>query len=295
MDNYIVGIGEVLWDYFEDKDKDKDKYVIGGAPFNFAYHVNQFGLNSLVISAMGNDELGEKMEEEIKKKNVPYYIEHVDQLTGVVCVKNIDGKPRYDILIERAWDYIPNTEQLRDIAAHTKVMCFGSLAQRSETSRKAILAFLDAMPSDALRIFDINLRQNWYTEEIIKTSLQKANVLKINDDELLIIQRMFGYIDITQENTCRLIMRDYQLDMLILTCGDKGSYIFTKDEMSYLSTNDIKVVDTVGAGDSFTASFIASILKGKTIYEAHRIAVNVSAFVCTQAGATPIIPNNLKK
>ena len=151
------------------------------------------------------------------------------------------------------------------------------------------------MPSDALRIFDINLRQKWYTEEVIKTSLQKANVLKINDDELLIIQRMFGYIDITQENTCRLIMRDYQLDMLILTCGDKGSYIFTKDEMSYLSTNDIEVVDTVGAGDSFTASFIASMLKGKTIHEAHRIAVNVSAFVCTQAGATPIIPSNLKK
>ena len=150
------------------------------------------------------------------------------------------------------------------------------------------------MPYDALRIFDINLRQNWYSKEVIKTSLQKANVLKINDDELLIIQRMFGYIDITQENTCRLIMRDYQLDMLILTCGDKGSYIFTKDEMSYLSTNNIKVVDTVGAGDSFTASFIASILLGKTILEAHRIAVNVSAFVCTQKGATPIIPSNLK-
>lgn len=291
MDNYIVGIGEVLWDHFEDK----DNYVLGGAPFNFAYHVNQFGLNSLVISAIGNDKLGQKLEADVKKKNVPYMLERLNLPTGVVNVKEVDGKPRYDILTERAWDYIPNTEQLKEIAANTKAVCFGSLAQRSETSRNSILAFLDAMPSDALRIFDINLRQNWYTEEVIKTSLQKANVLKINDDELLIIQRMFGYIDITQENTCRLIMRDYQLDMLILTCGDKGSYIFTKDEMSYLSTNDIKVVDTVGAGDSFTASFIASMLKGKTIHEAHRIAVNVSAFVCTQAGATPIIPNNLKK
>lgn len=290
MYNYIVGIGEVLWDYFEDK----DDYVLGGAPFNFAYHVNQFGLNSLVISAIGNDKLGQKLEADVKKKNVPYMLEHLNLPTGVVNIKEVDGKPRYDILTERAWDYIPNTEQLKEIAANTKAACFGSLAQRSETSRNSILAFLDAMPSDALRIFDINLRQKWYTEEVIKTSLQKANVLKINDDELLIIQRMFGYIDITQENTCRLIMRDYQLDMLILTCGDKGSYIFTKDEMSYLSTNDIKVVDTVGAGDSFTASFIASILLGKTILEAHRIAVNVSAFVCTQAGATPIIPSNLK-
>ena len=291
MDNYIVGIGEVLWDYFEDK----DNYVLGGAPFNFAYHINQFGLNSVVISAIGNDKLGQKLEADVKKKNVPYMLERLNLPTGVVNVKEVDGKPRYDILTERAWDYIPNTEQLKEIAANTKAVCFGSLAQRSETSRNSILAFLDAMPSDALRIFDINLRQNWYTEEVIKTSLQKANVLKINDDELLIIQRMFGYIDITPENTCRLIMRDYQLDMLILTCGDKGSYIFTKDEMSYLSTNNIKVVDTVGAGDSFTASFIASILLGKTILEAHRIAVNVSAFVCTQEGATPIIPNNLKK
>lgn len=291
MDNYIVGIGEVLWDYFEDK----NDYVLGGAPFNFAYHVNQFGLNSLVISAIGNDKLGQKLEADVKEKNVPYMLERLNLPTGVVNVKEVDGKPRYDILTERAWDYIPNTEQLKEIATNTKAVCFGSLAQRSETSRNSILAFLDAMPSDALRIFDINLRQNWYTEEVIKTSLQKANVLKINDDELLIIQRMFGYIDITQENTCRLIMRDYQLDMLILTCGDKGSYIFTKDEMSYLSTNNIKVVDTVGAGDSFTASFIASILLGKTILEAHRIAVNVSAFVCTQKGATPIIPDELKQ
>ena len=291
MDNYIVGIGEVLWDFFEDQ----NKYVLGGAPFNFAYHVNQFGLNSLVISAIGNDKLGQKLEADVRKKNVPYMLERLNLSTGVVNIKEVDGKPRYDILTERAWDYIPNTEQLKEIAANTKAACFGSLAQRSETSRNSILAFLDAMPSDALRIFDINLRQKWYTEEVIKTSLQKANVLKINDDELLIIQRMFGYIDITQENTCRLIMRDYQLDMLILTCGDKGSYIFTKDEMSYLSTNDIKVVDTVGAGDSFTASFIASILLGKTILEAHRIAVNVSAFVCTQEGAIPIIPSNLKK
>ena len=291
MDNYIVGIGEVLWDHFEDK----DNYVLGGAPFNFAYHVNQFGLNSLVISAIGNDKLGQKLEADVKEKNVPYMLEHLNLPTGVVNIKEVDGKPRYDILTERAWDHIPNTEQLKEIAANTKAACFGSLAQRSETSRNSIFAFLDAMPSDALRIFDINLRQNWYTEEVIKTSLQKANVLKINDDELLIIQRMFGYIDITQENTCRLIMRDYQLDMLILTCGDKGSYIFTKDEMSYLSTNDIEVVDTVGAGDSFTASFIASMLKGKTIHEAHRIAVNVSAFVCTQKGATPIIPSNLKQ
>ena len=291
MDNYIVGIGEVLWDHFEDK----DNYVLGGAPFNFAYHVNQFGLNSLVISAIGNDKLGQKLEADVKEKNVPYMLEHLNLPTGVVNIKEVDGKPRYDILTERAWDYIPNTEQLKEIAANTKAACFGSLAQRSETSRNSIFAFLDAMPSDALRIFDINLRQKWYTEEVIKTSLQKANVLKINDDELLIIQRMFGYIDITQENTCRLIMRDYQLDMLILTCGDKGSYIFTKDEMSYLSTNDIEVVDTVGAGDSFTASFIASMLKGKTIHEAHRIAVNVSAFVCTQKGATPIIPDELKQ
>lgn len=288
--NYVVGFGEVIWDFLVNK----GMYKLGGAPFNFAYHTKQFGLNSLIISAIGEDDLGHKLEQAIQEKQLPYQLAHLPQETGVVNVINTDGIPQYEILENKAWDYIPLSEEVLQIAAQTQAICFGSLAQRNSVTRATLYAFLEAMPADALRIFDINLRQNWYSEEIIITSLQKANILKINDDELLILQRMLGYIDITPENTCRQLMQDYQLDMLILTCGNKGSYVFSREEMSYLTTREVEVEDTVGAGDSFTASFIASILGGKSLREAHRIAAQVSAYVCTQSGATPIIPDNLK-
>ena len=288
--NYVVGFGEVLWDFL----MKERMYKLGGAPFNFAYHTKQFGLNSLIISAIGKDDLGRKLEQAIQEKQLPYQLAHLPQETGVVNVINTDGIPQYEILENKAWDYIPLSEEVLQIAAQTRAICFGSLAQRNSVTRATLYAFLEAMPADALRIFDINLRQNWYSEEIITTSLQKANILKINDDELLILQRMLGYIDITPENTCRQLMQDYQLDMLILTCGNKGSYVFSREEMSYLTTREVEVEDTVGAGDSFTASFIASILGGKSLREAHRIAAQVSAYVCTQSGATPIIPDNLK-
>ena len=291
MNNYyVVGFGEVLWDFL----MKEGLYKLGGAPFNFAYHTKQFGLNSLIISAIGEDDLGRKLEQAIQEKQLPYQLAHLPQETGVVNVINTDGIPQYEILEDKAWDYIPLSEEVLLIAAQTRAICFGSLAQRNSVTRATLYAFLEAMPADALRIFDINLRQNWYSEEIITTSLQKANILKINDDELLILQRMLGYIDITPENTCRQLMQDYQLDMLILTCGNKGSYVFSREEMSYLTTREVEVEDTVGAGDSFTASFIASILGGKSLREAHRIAAQVSAYVCTQSGATPIIPDNLK-
>lgn len=289
--NYVVGFGEVLWDFL----MKEGMYKLGGAPFNFAYHTKQFGLNSLIISAIGEDDLGRKLEQAIQEKQLPYQLAHLPQETGVVNVINTDGIPQYEILENKAWDYIPLSEEMLQIAAQTQAICFGSLAQRNSVTRATLYAFLEVMPADALRIFDINLRQNWYSEEIITTSLQKANILKINDDELLILQRILEYIDITPENTCRQLMQDYQLDMLILTCGNKGSYVFSREEMSYLSTREVEVEDTVGAGDSFTASFIASVLGGKSLREAHRIAAQVSAYVCTQSGATPVIPNELKE
>ena len=172
-------------------------------------------------------------------------------------------------------------------------MCCGSLAQRSEVSRRTIQRFLDATPKDCLRIFDINLRQNFYSKEVLCESLRRCNVLKINDEELVIIGRMFGYPGLDFENKCWLILGKYNLDMLILTCGVNGSYVFSKGAMSYLETPRVQVADTVGAGDSFTGSFVASILSGLPIHEAHKRAVNVSAYVCTQQGAMPALPEEL--
>lgn len=295
MNKYVVGIGEVLWDCIEE-----GQIIIrqlGGAPGNFAFHIKQFGLNSCAISAIGEDKDGRDIEIVFQKKNIPYLLPHVDYETGRVLVKkDKNGQPQYTIIENRAWDYIPWKEEMKEIAANTQAVCFGSLAQRNPISRKTIYQFLDATPANALRIFDINLREKYYSKEVITESLKRTNILKINDDELVVMQHLFNYLNRTPETTCRHLMKQFGLDILILTCGNKGSYVFAKGaKMSFLSTKQVKVVDTVGAGDSFTASFIASILQGKSIRQAHRIAVKVSAFVCTRAGATPYLPKRIKR
>jgi fructokinase len=145
-----------------------------------------------------------------------------------------------------------------------------------------------------VKIFDINLRQQFYTKEIIQESLKRCNILKINDEELVTIGRMFGYPGLDIENKCFLILGKYNLDMLVLTCGVNGSYVFTPGKVSYQPTPKVEVADTVGAGDSFTGPFCAAILRGKTVEEAHQLAVRVSAYVCTQNGAMPQIPDTYK-
>ena len=194
-----------------------------------------------------------------------------------------------------AWDNVPFTPEIEAIARSCRAVCFGSLAQRNVVSRENIHRFLDATPKDCMKIFDINLRQNFYNKDIIKESLRRCNVLKINDEELVLIGRMFGYPGLDIENKCWLILGKYNLDMLVLTCGTNGSYVFTPGQMSFQETPKVEVADTVGAGDSFTGSFCAAILSGKPVAEAHKLAVQVSAFVCTQNGAMPTIPAELRK
>jgi len=288
--NYIVGIGEALWDCLPEGRK------IGGAPANFAYHAGQFGFRSLAVSAIGDDPLGKEIKDKFDQRGLNYKLETVDFPTGTVQVTLDDkGIPCYEIMENVAWDNIPYSSELDDIAHNCKAVCFGSLAQRSEVSRETINRFLDAMPvsDDTYKIFDINLRQHFYCKETIENSLLKCNVLKINDEELVVVSRMFGCEGMSQEDACRKILIDNGLKMLILTCGTEGSYVFSKDEMSFQNTPKVEVADTVGAGDSFTGSFIASILKGRSISDAHKRAVEVSAFVCTQNGAMPILPNEL--
>ena len=290
MEKYIVGMGEALWDCLPDGRK------IGGAPANFAYHVKQFGFKSLAISAIGKDELGAEIVEKFNQRNLEHLLETVDYPTGTVQVTlDQKGIPCYEICEDVAWDNIPYTDRLDEIAHNCQVVCFGSLAQRNPVSRETINRFIDSMPlaEDTLKVFDINLRQHFYTEETIVNSLNKCNVLKINDEELVIVSRMFGYPELSQSDACRRILETYGLKMLILTCGTDGSYVFTSDETSFQPTPKVQVADTVGAGDSFTGSFIASILKGKTIPEAHKRAVEVSAYVCTQNGAMPVLPTQL--
>jgi fructokinase len=284
----VVGMGEALWDVLPEGKK------IGGAPANFAYHVSQFGLNSIVVSSVGNDKLGDEIIENFKAKNLNMLVERVPYATGTVQVElDQNGVPQYDIKENVAWDNIPFTPQLEQLALDTQAVCFGSLAQRNVVSRNTMMRFLDAIPQDnnPLIIFDINLRQGFYNKEIICDSISRCNILKINDEELVTISRMFGYPGIDLQDKCWILLGKYNLKMLILTCGVNGSYVFTPGNVSFVETPKVEVADTVGAGDSFTAAFIASILKGKSISDAHHTAVEVSAFVCTQNGAMPQLPS----
>lgn len=284
-------MGEALWDVLPEGKK------IGGAPANFAYHASQFGFDSRVVSAVGNDELGEEILEVFRQKNLKHQIERVNYPTGTVQVTLDDeGVPCYEIKEGVAWDNIPFTDDLKRLALSTRAVCFGSLAQRSEASRATINRFLDTMPDleGQLKIFDINLRQNFYNKEVLRESFRRCNVLKINDEELVTISRMFGYPGIDLQDKCWILLAKYNLRMLILTCGTNGSYVFTPGVVSYQETPKVPVVDTVGAGDSFTAAFCASVLKGKSVLEAHKLAVEVSAYVCTQRGAMPELPQGLK-
>ena len=263
MKKYVIGIGEALFDCLPEGRK------LGGAPANFAYHVSQFGVDTF------------------EKVHLNHILPVVEQPTGTVKVTlDEKGVPQYEICLGVAWDNIPLTNSMLEVAHQAQAACFGSLAQRSQTSRETIQAILDAMPEDALKVFDINLRQSWYTAEVIVESLQRANVLKINDEELDVVATMLlgeptvpgKLIAEDPEKTrriCRELIARYELDMLILTCGAIGSYVFTASKES-------------------TATFVAQLLLGKTIREAHEKAVAVSAFVCTQRGAMPLLPAELK-
>ena len=283
-------MGEALWDVLPEGKK------IGGAPANFAYHVSQFGLTSCVVSAVGPDALGKEIQENLTSKGLNHLIAEVPYPTGTVQVE-IDqaGVPQYEIKENVAWDNIPYTSQLESLAKRTQAVCFGSLAQRNVVSRETINRFLDAMPQteDSLIVFDVNLRQGFYNKEILCNSMKRCNILKINDEELVTVRRMFGYPGIDLQDKCWILLGKYNLKMLILTCGINGSYVFTPGNVSFQPTPKVDVADTVGAGDSFTAAFIASVLKGKSVAEAHSIAVRTSAFVCTKDGAMPVLPSDL--
>lgn len=296
---YVVGLGEALFDCLPTGRK------LGGAPANFAYHVSQFGLNGCAVSAIGNDELGREIIDTFTNVGLRYQLPRVAFPTGTVQVTlSGDGIPQYDICQGVAWDNIPFTEEIAALAPDTMAVCFGSLAQRNGVSRATVQAFLDAMPADALRVFDINLRQAWYSKEVIEQSLVRCNVLKINDEELDVVApmllgvpveagRLIAEDEAKATAVCRQLIDKYNLRMLILTCGAVGSYVFSADEVSKQATPKVTVADTVGAGDSFTATFVAQILLGKSMKQAHEIAVKVSAFVCTQEGAMPILPAEL--
>ena len=283
-DGIIIGIGEVLFDLLPEGKQ------LGGAPANFVYHATRLGCNGVAVSAVGCDSLGDEIVELLSTNGVNHQIARVDAPTGTVRVTLDErGVPCYEICEGVAWDRLQLNDEVLALANRCDAICFGTLAQRSEMSRKAIYDLIDAIPAErnALVIYDINLRQHYYSKELIEASLNRCNVLKINDEEFCAIAPRLGFAADNFELGARALIERYGLKMVIVTCGEKGSLIVTQNELSQLETPKVEVVDTVGAGDSFTAALCAGLLQGKDIREVHRKAVEVAAFVCSNAGAMP--------
>ena len=278
---YVIGMGELLWDMLPGGKQ------LGGAPANFAYHAQQLGAKGAIVSAIGNDELGYEIASCIDDLKIQSLVSQVDYPTGTVKVTlRNNGIPSYEICENVAWDFIPYSKETKEAVQKADAICFGSLAQRSPMSRNTIMSVLDDAPKDCLKVCDINLRQHFYSKEVIEASLNACNVLKINDEELSELASMFNW-EGNDNEICRFIVEEYELEMMALTCGENGSWLFSKDEVSFLDTPKVNVADTVGAGDSFTGSIITGKLKGMPLKGLHEMAVNVSAFVCTKKGATP--------
>lgn len=277
----VVGIGELLWDMLPEGKR------AGGAPINFVYNATQLGADGYAISAVGKDALGDEIIHELEKSHIHYVLQRNDYPTSVVEVALNNGIPTYTIVEGVAWDYLEVTPQEIEVVKKANAVCFGTLALRSAKTKKAVLTLLKNVPDTAYKLFDVNLRSDYFSKELIDELLQEANVFKINDEEMIKVQKLFD-LNLSVEDVCRWFIQKYNLRYLIFTAGEKYSIVYAADgENSYLETPKVEVADTVGAGDSFSAGFIMGLLNGKTMREAHKQAVATAAFVCTKSGAWP--------
>ena len=277
----IIGIGELLWDMLPAGKR------AGGAPINFVYHATQLGAEGYAISAVGNDALGDEIVDELKKSGIRYCLTRNDYPTGHVKVTLNNGIPAYEIVENVAWDHLRATDEAIRLVERADAVCFGTLALRGAETKSAVETLLAHTPDQALRFFDVNLRGNYYSRPLIEELLSKANVFKINDEEIIVLKRLFG-IDGGEAEVCREFIRQFHLKYTIFTAGEKYSVIYTENEESYLPTPKVNVADTVGAGDSFSGAFVYNILTGKSLREAHAAAVKTAAFVSTKSGAWPL-------
>ncbi|MFM7318517.1 MAG: carbohydrate kinase family protein [bacterium] len=285
----LIGLGELLWDLLPTGP------MLGGAPANFAVTARSLGASAAVVSRIGNDENGNKALAQLAKLGL-----NVDQIqvdpnrpTGTVSVSLNDfGHPQYTILENVAWDFIHNLSTTLNLAQSADSICFGSLVQRSETSRRSIHEILEAMNPGALRIFDVNLRQDYFSRAVLERSLELCNVLKISDEELPRFADCLG-LEGSQEVVLQYLGSKYHLLMTALTRGSKGSLLVRGDERSDHPGVPTQVADTIGAGDAFTAAMALGIMAGLGLDETNDRANRVAAFVCSQHGATPAFPADL--
>lgn len=285
----LMGLGELLWDLLPQGS------MLGGAPANYAVTARSLGASAAVISRIGSDENGKKAISQLAKLGLNVDRIQVDPRlpTGTVSVSLDDfGHPQYTIHENVAWDFIHKVPSALNLARSADSICFGSLAQRSETSRQAIYEILQHSHPKALRIFDVNLRQDYFSRVVLEQSLQLCNVLKISDEELPRFVECLG-LEGSGEAVLQRIATEYDLILTALTRGGKGSFLVRGSEMSDHPGVATKVVDTIGAGDAFTAAMTLGILAGLELDIINERANRVAAFVCSQSGATPTFPPEL--
>lgn len=286
----VIGIGEVLWDLLP-----KGKQL-GGAPANFTYHARIQGARALLISAIGADELGQEVQARLAKLQLdPAFVQiHGKLPTGTVSVAvSPSGEAGYTIHENVAWDCISWDENMTQLALEADAICFGTLAQRSFISRSTIQALLQHAHPECLKVLDLNLREGFWNEQTIIRSLELANVLKLNEGEWMTISRLLG-LPGDLETGLPALMAKFDLQLVAMTRGPRGSLLVTPDQVDAQPAHPVTVVDTVGAGDSFTAALVAGLLRGLPLSEVHARASALAAFVCTQGGATPTIPARLR-
>ncbi|EGB15043.1 PfkB domain protein [Pseudodesulfovibrio mercurii] len=284
-----VGLGEILWDVLP------QGRLLGGAPANFAYHVNALGGAGVPVSRVGDDDLGREALSLLvcRGLNIDAVSLDPDHPTGTVDARvDAHGVATYVFPDDVAWDFLTLDKAALTLAANADAVCFGTLAQRAEVSRKAIHRFL-AGADKALKVYDINLRQDFYTPERIAASLDAADVLKINDAELDTVTRLFD-LPRGERPALHALMERHGLGLAVLTRGDRGSLLLAPDEVSDLPGEPVDVVDTIGAGDAFTAALVLGRLKGWPLDRINRHAARVAAWVCGQPGAMPEMPEKLR-
>ncbi len=285
----VAGIGEVLWDVFPEHRR------LGGAPANFACHCAQLGADAVVVSCVGADDAGEQILAALRAlgTDTGLIARSSAHPTGTVQVTlGADGSASYQIREDVAWDHLPLTDQLVAAAARSDAACFGTLAQRSATSRDTIRALVDAMPAGARRIYDVNLRPPFFSKALVSASLDLATVLKLSDEELPVLA---GFFDLhgTPRAQLAALRERFGLELVACTRGAHGSLLVSADEVDDTPGVPVEAVDPVGAGDSFTAALCMGLLWGWPLPRINRFANEVARFVCQQPGATPVLPARL--
>lgn len=289
----ILGVGEVLWDLLPSGPR------LGGAPGNFVFHCMQLGHASVVVSRIGIDHWGQRLRAELRRLHAPDALVQVDNdhATGTVAI-NLDetGQPTYTITENVAWDFIEPDAANMEAARQARIICFGSLAQRQPRSAATIQLLLRSpqlAPGSRIHIFDVNLRQQFYSADLLSTALQLADWIKVNEEELAVLANLWDLPTATPAQTLAALRQQFHLTLACVTRGERGCLVQSKHEEIDLPGVPVRVVDTVGAGDAFTAGLACLWLEGRSLRSAAEFANRYAAQVAAAAGATPHIDRRL--